>query len=98
MPYMLSDATIFGAGEAGDEMIYGRQALMEDIKEASSGSNAALEAKMDMIISVLADYLPELASRPVLLDGDALVGALGNPMDQQLGEINTWRGRGLSMA
>ena len=36
-PYMFSDATLFGAGEAGDEMLYGRQALMKDIAEASGG-------------------------------------------------------------
>lgn len=33
-PYLFSGATIFGAGEAGDEMLYGRKALMNDIKEA----------------------------------------------------------------
>lgn len=36
-PYMFSGATLFGAGEAGDEMLYGRKALMEDIREASGG-------------------------------------------------------------
>ena len=36
-PYMFSDATLFGAGEAGDEMLYGRQALMRDIAQASGG-------------------------------------------------------------
>ena len=33
-PYMFSSPTIFGAGEAGDEMLYGRSALMRDIREA----------------------------------------------------------------
>lgn len=33
-PYMFTNATLFGAGEAGDEIMYGRQALMRDIKEA----------------------------------------------------------------
>ena len=36
-PYMFSGATLFGAGEAGDEMLYGREALMRDIAEASGG-------------------------------------------------------------
>ena len=36
-PYMFSNATLFGAGETGDEMLYGRQALMRDIAEASGG-------------------------------------------------------------
>ena len=36
-PYMFSNATLFGAGEAGDEILYGREALLTDIKEAMSG-------------------------------------------------------------
>lgn len=36
-PYVFSDATLFGAGEAGDEMLYGRSRLMSDIKEATQG-------------------------------------------------------------
>ena len=30
-PYLFSDATLFGAGEAGDEVLYGRNSLMNDI-------------------------------------------------------------------
>jgi hypothetical protein len=33
-PYLFSNATLFGAGEAGDEMLYGRSALMRDIADA----------------------------------------------------------------
>ena len=36
-PYMFSDATFFGAGEAGDEFLYGRRALLSDIREATGG-------------------------------------------------------------
>ena len=36
-PYMFSDATLFGAGERNDEILYGRKALMDDIREASGG-------------------------------------------------------------
>jgi len=36
-PYMFSGATLFGAGEAGDEIMYGRQNLMRDIREAAGG-------------------------------------------------------------
>ena len=37
-PYLFSDATLFGAGEAGDEVLYGRQALMSDITDALSNA------------------------------------------------------------
>lgn len=36
-PYMFQNATLFGAGEAGDEILYGREALMDDIRDAVSG-------------------------------------------------------------
>ena len=32
-PYMFSGATLFGAGEAGDEIMYGRNNLMRDIRD-----------------------------------------------------------------
>lgn len=45
-PYVFSNATLFGAGEAGDEMLYGRSRLMNDIKEATQGT------KNDVTINV----------------------------------------------
>lgn len=36
-PYVFTQPTLFGAGEAGSEMIYGRDALMRDIREAAGG-------------------------------------------------------------
>lgn len=33
-PYMFSNPTFFGAGEAGDEILYGRNSLMRDISNA----------------------------------------------------------------
>jgi hypothetical protein len=38
-PYMFSDATLFGAGEAGDELMYGKSNLMKDISTAVEGSS-----------------------------------------------------------
>lgn len=45
-PYVFSNATLFGAGEAGDEMLYGRSRLMSDIKEATQ------RTKNDVTINV----------------------------------------------
>lgn len=41
-PYMFSNATLFGAGEAGDEMLYGRSALMKDIAKAVGGASGSI--------------------------------------------------------
>ena len=38
-PYLFSNATLFGAGEAGDEVLYGRSNLMKDIASAVSGAS-----------------------------------------------------------
>ena len=35
-PYLFSNATLFGAGEHDDEMLYSRRSLLKDIKEATS--------------------------------------------------------------
>ena len=37
-PYMFNNATLFGAGETKDEILYGRDNLMRDIREASGGN------------------------------------------------------------
>ena len=41
-PYLFSNATLFGAGERGDEMLYGRNALMKDIAKAVSGNSGQI--------------------------------------------------------
>lgn len=37
-PFMFQNATLFGAGEAGDEILYGRENLLNDIREAVGGT------------------------------------------------------------
>lgn len=41
-PYLFSNATLFGAGEAGDEVLYGRSALMSDIADAVGNGGATI--------------------------------------------------------
>lgn len=67
-PYMFSNATLFGAGETGDEMLYGRQALMRDIAEASGGgmNYAALAtAIVDALTGVDASIVLNVDGRKV---------------------------------
>ena len=54
-PYLLDKPTIFGAGEAGAEIMYGRSALMRDIKEAVRGSDT--DSLADSIVNGLATAL-----------------------------------------
>lgn len=38
-PYMFTDATLFGAGEHNDEILYGRNQLLKDIAQATRGGD-----------------------------------------------------------
>ena len=48
-PYMFGRATLFGAGEHNDEILYGRRSLMRDIREATkySGINATFNINVN---------------------------------------------------
>lgn len=97
-PFMFTEATLFGAGEAGDEVLYGKSNLMDDIRTASSESNSVLVTKMDAILAVVSKYLPEAAKKQLVLDTGLLVGGIGTQMDNQLGELDGYGERGLCMA
>ena len=62
-PYMLTKPTILGAGEAGDEIVYGKESLMNDIKEAIGGGTLTdelierLESMVDSIIEGVATVI-----------------------------------------
>ena len=62
-PMLFSGATIFGAGEAGDEVLYGRDSLMKDIKSAVKGVgttiNITVNAAPGMDEKVLADKVAQ---------------------------------------
>lgn len=61
-PYLFSGATIFGAGEAGDEVLYGRRALMRDIAQAVGGGGQIVVnvyGSENMSVSELADAVEQ---------------------------------------
>lgn len=50
-PYTFTGATLFGAGEAGDEVLYGRDSLMKDIADAvrsAGGSGGTLQLVINL--------------------------------------------------
>ena len=84
-------------GEAGDEAVAPISLLLDYIKTAVGEQNAVLAESIEKLISMLADYLPEITNRmnrDVVLDSGVLVGELAPVMDVRLGEINRLRGRG----
>ena len=105
-PMLMTKPTIFGynpktgvahaGGEAGNEILYGHQNLLDDIRTAS-GYDAimnVLENWLSKIFGVLSDYLPAISETNVVLDSDTLVGKITPKIDKQLGKIYTSKSRG----
>jgi TP901 family phage tail tape measure protein len=98
-PFLFTQPTLFdmnpatgqakGAGEAGDEVMYGKDALMADISTAVASQNDEMISKMsDMFNSVLdvfKEYFPQFANTQIILDSGTLVGEIAPEMSHQLG-------------
>lgn len=79
-PYMFSNATLFGAGEAGDEMLYGRNSLMNDIATATGGGEVV--ARLAAIEAILDYYLPK--GQQIVMDNGALIGQVNRGLGMRL--------------
>jgi len=103
-PMILNGPTIFGSangrllggGEAGAEVVAGRDTLMNMIQRAVDRSNARNNEIMEKILSLLATYIPEIAMKKtnLLLDTGVLVGEIAPGVDRKLGEISRMKERG----
>jgi len=106
-PKILTTPTIFGynpetgklqgGGEAGDEVVSGKDTLLNLVRQVVASENAALSEKLETLISILSEFFPELLTamnRAVVLDSGALVGELAPEMDEELGKIYRKRERG----
>lgn len=103
-PMILDSPTIFGAqggkllgaGEAGAEVVAGRDTLMGMIQNAVDNSNARNTEIMEKVLSLLALYIPQIAAQSpqLILDSGVLVGELAPKIDRELGQISRLKGRG----
>lgn len=107
-PVMFTKPTIFsmnpatgqakGAGEAGDELMIGKETMLNMIRQAVAEQNAALLDKLDLLIALLSEFFPEVLDkldRPIVLDSGELVSATADKMDEALGSILKDRRRGV---
>lgn len=90
----VNGSNLMVGGEAGAEAIAPISELMKYTTAAVDGSNAGLEHKLDRLIGLLSNYLPELTQRQVVLSTGELVGAMVNPLDKALGDLANRKGRG----
>ena len=108
-PMMLNKPTVFGinpitgnmmgAGEAGDEMIYGKRNLMNDIRESVRLEQTELAEKVDALTEMIEKLLNAIlaavvAGHSIVLDSGALVGELTPAIDGELGRIWERKDRG----
>ena len=99
---ILTDPTIFGfgkngnllgGGEAGAEAVAPIDTLMDYVRVAVNESNSQLAERLNGVISILSDYLPQLTERQLVLDTGVLVGELASPIDESLGTIQRRKDR-----
>ena len=98
-PYMFTKPTLFdvnpatgtakGAGEAGDEVMIGKETMLNMIRQAVSlETGEIVKALYDLfykLFDILGQYFPEFANMKVVLDSGALVGEITPAIDEELG-------------
>ena len=85
-----------GFGEAGAEAITPIDTLLVFVREAVKAENEPVIYYMQRIMSILAEYMPQLADKDsnIVLDGNALVSRLAPRIDQELGILSNRKMRG----
>ena len=86
----------FGDGN-GAEFVTGQRNLYDTVLGAIQTENAGTIAKLETLISMLAEFMPQLienSKKQIVMNNGALVGQLAPAMDSKLGEINRLRERG----
>lgn len=106
-PMLLTEPTAFGmtpdgriraGGEAGEEVVSGKDTLLAMISDAVAETvaekNGALEEVMGKILDLLLEYFPQMANMQLVMDSGTLVGAVAPQMDAALGKMAQRKKRG----
>ena len=106
-PYLFTKPTLFdvnpatgtarGAGEAGDEVMIGKDTMLNMIRQAVVVENAGLLDRFDLLIALLDEFFPkvlDMLNMSVVLEDGTLVGKLAPKMDEALGELMRKKERG----
>ena len=106
-PMLLTEPTAFGlsqsgklrvGGEAGDEIVGGKNAIRNMISEAVADQNRNVEYYLQKLIELLAKYFPEILDgldKDIVLDDGVIAGRLAPRIDSNLGRILERKGRGI---
>ena len=90
----MEQPTLFGingtnamvGGEAGPEAIAPISELQNYVEQAVSKKTDGLYEIIQKLYDLLREYMPELASKDIVLDSGLLVGAMINDIDNSLGK------------
>ncbi len=102
-PMIMTSPTAFGVnslgqvmagGEAGPEVVSGLATLMNLISSAVASENGNIEKKLEILVSLLYQYLPRLAKMQIVLDSGKFVGETAPAYDKELGNMRTQAARG----
>jgi phage-related protein len=106
-PYMFTEPTLFdynpltgaarGAGDAGDEVMIGKNTMLGMIRQAVAVENGAVVQKLERIISLLVQFFPDMLDALDLsfsVDGKELATVMAPAMNTELGKIAIKKGRG----
>lgn len=103
-PMILDAPTIFGqkngkllgGGEAGSEVVSGKDTLMRLIGQSVVENNQVLVERLQSLYELLEEYLPKLDKEyNIILDDGTLVGAMTDGIDESLGDNEALKKRGV---
>lgn len=102
-PMVMTSPTAFGVnslgqimagGEKGSEVVSGTDTLMNMIASAVASQNGKIDDKFETLLSLLYQYLPQLAKTQIVLDSGKLVGETVAAYDEKLGNMRVQTARG----
>lgn len=107
-PMILTKPTIFdynpmtgkarGGGEAGDELVGGKNTVMGMIAEAVASQNSGVVYYLQKIIQILADFFPQfmeaMQNMKLVTDDGTILAYYVPKIDKELGKIADQKGRG----
>lgn len=91
--------TARGAGEAGDEVMIGKDTMLNMIRSAVSSENSSMfngvVNVLNSILSILQQYIPDMANSQLVLDTGVLVSEITPKVNDELGVIYNKKKRGV---
>lgn len=86
-----------GAGEAGDEVMIGKETMLNMIRQAVGEQNKEVINELDYLFgkmfAIFSEYFPKFSNMKLVLDTGALVGEITPAIDDELGTIQKRRER-----